>query len=92
MDFDLIIKFITLSEYDNSRPTLDKVIGGNMVLIILIAILILATIVGLYGLGMKIYGKKKAWKAIIPIYGLMQLFRSISLNPWFAIACYIKKI
>ena len=89
MDIDLIIKFFTLNEYDPAHPTIGAVLGGNIVLVILFALIVVATIVGLYGLGMKIYGKKKAWKAIIPVYGLMLLFRSISLNPWLAIACYV---
>ena len=89
MDFELINKFLTSNEYDTSRPTLGKVLGGNIVLVVFIVLIIIATIVGLYAIGMKIYGKKKAYKAIIPIYGLMQVFRSVSLNPWLAIACYI---
>jgi hypothetical protein len=92
MDFELINKFITLNKYDASRPTLEKVLGGNIVLVILSVLILLATIVGFYAIGMKIYGKKKAYKAIIPVYGLMQLFRSISLNPWLAIACYVPLI
>lgn len=89
MDFELIIKFFTSDEYDTSRPTLEKVLGGNIILIVFIALIVIATIVGLYALGMKIFGKKKAWKAIIPVYGLMILFKSISLNPWLAGVCYV---
>ena len=89
MNFDLIFKFFTSSEYDTSRPTLGAVIGSNAALVAFITIIILAVEVGKYALGIKIYGKDKAYKAIIPVYGLMQLFKSVDLNPYLAIVSYI---
>lgn len=89
MDFQLIVNFFTMSEYDPTRPTLEKVLVGNIVLIILFALIVIAVEVGKYAMGTKIYGKKKAPKVFIPVYGLMLLFRSVSLNPWLAIAAYV---
>ena len=81
MDFEIIIKFITGGlNHDPTTPTLDKVINNNLVFIIFLSLILIALIVGKYGLGMKMLGKKKAWKAIIPVYGLMLLFRAVDLN------------
>ena len=93
MDFEIIIKFITGGlNHDPTTPTLDKVINSNLVFIIFLSLILIALIVGKYGLGMKMLGKKKAWKAIIPVYGLMLLFRAVDLNPYFAIATIIPGI
>ena len=93
MDFEIIIKFITGGlNHDPTTPTLDKVISNNLVFIIFMSLILIALIVGKYGLGTKMLGKKKAWKAIIPVYGLMLLFRAVDLNPYFAIATIIPGI
>ncbi len=92
MDFQLIENYFTMSEYEPTRPTLDKVLVGNVVLIILFVLIVIAVEVGKYAMGVKMYGKKKAIKTIIPVYGLMLLFRSVDLNPWLAIAAYIPLI
>ena len=89
MDFQLIVNYIMMSEYDPTRPTLGSVLVGNIVLLILIALIIIAVEVGKYSIGSKIFGKKKAYKAIIPVYGLMQLFRAVDLNQWLAISAYV---
>ena len=89
MNFQLIVNYFTMSEYDPTRPTLEKVLVGNIVLIILFTLIVIAVEVGKYAMGQKIYGKKKAIKTLIPVYGLMMLFRSVDLNPWFAIAAYV---
>lgn len=89
MDINLIINFLTMNEFDPTRPTLEKVLVGNIALIILFIVIVIAVEVGKYAIGTKIYGKKKAFKAIIPVYGLMLLFRSVDLNPWLAISAYI---
>ena len=89
MDFQLIENYLTMSEYEPTRPTLDKVLVGNVVLIILFVLIVIAVEVGKYAMGVKMYGKKKAIKTIIPVYGLMLLFRSVDLNPWLAIAAYV---
>ena len=93
MDFEIIIKFITGGlNHDPTTPTLDKVINNNLIFIIFVSLILIALIVGKYGLGMKMFGKKKAWKAIIPVYGLMLLFSAVDLNPYFAIATIIPGI
>ena len=89
MDFQLIVNYFTMSEYDPTRPTLEKILVGNIVLIILFILIIVAVEVGKYAMGLKIFGKKKAIKTIIPVYGLMLLFRAVDLNPWLAIAAYV---
>lgn len=93
MDFEIIFKFITGGlNHDPTTPPLNKVLSSNVALIVVLSIMIIAVLVGLYGLGIKIFGKKKAWKAIIPVYGMMELFKAISLNQWLAIPCYIPLI
>lgn len=87
MDFDIIIKFITGGlNHDPTTPQLDKVISSNVILIILLSIIIIATVVGKYAIATKMLGKKKALKSLIPFYGLMSLFKLVDLNPYFAIA------
>lgn len=87
MDFEIIIKYITGGlNHDPAAPTLDKVINNNLVFIIFLVLIIIAIVVGRYALGTKMLGKDKAWKAIIPFYGLMLLFRAVDLNPYLAIA------
>ncbi|MBP5675372.1 hypothetical protein J6W91_03530 [Candidatus Saccharibacteria bacterium] len=93
MDFEIIFKFITGGlNHDPTTPPLNKVLSSNVALIVVLSIMIIAVLVGLYGLGIKIFGKKKAWKAIIPVYGMMELFKAISLNQWLAIPCYVPLI
>lgn len=87
MDFEIIYKFITGGlSHDPAAPTLDKVINNNLIFIIFLVLIVIAIFVGRYALGMKMFGKDKAWKAIIPFYGLMLLFRAVDLNPYLAIA------
>ena len=87
MDFEIIYKFITGGlSHDPAAPTLDKVINNNLIFIIFLVLIVIAIFVGRYALGMKMFGKDKAWKAIIPFYGLMSLFRAVDLNPYLAIA------
>lgn len=89
MDIQLVVNFFTMSEYDPTRPTLEKVLVGNIVIIILFVLMVIAVEVGKYAIGTKIFGKKKAPKVFIPVYGLMLLFRAVDLNPWLAITAYI---
>jgi hypothetical protein len=90
MDFDIIIKFITGGlNHDPTTPQLDKVVSSNIVLIVILSIIIIAVTVGKYAIAMKMLGKKKAWKSLIPFYGLMTLFKLVDLNPYFAIAVAI---
>ena len=90
MDFDIIIKFVTGGlNHDPTTPAFDKVISNNVILIILMSIIIIALAVGKYMLATKMLGKKKAWKSLIPFYGLMQMFRLVDLNPYFAIAVIV---
>lgn len=90
MDFDIIIKFITGGlNHDPTTPKFDKVMSNNVVLIVILSIILIALIVGKYMIATKMLGKKKAWKSLIPFYGLMSLFKLVDLNPYFAIAVYI---
>ena len=89
MNLDLIFQFFTDGEYGANKPTLDKIITENIILLFFVAIIIILMIVGKYAIGEKIFGKKKGWKAIIPFYGFFQLFRAVDLNPYLSIAIVI---
>lgn len=90
MNFDIIIKFITGGiNHDPTTPALSQVLSSNVVLIIILSLLLIALTVGKYAIAMKMLGKKKAWQSLIPIYGLMLLFRLVDLNPYLAIAIIV---
>lgn len=90
MDFDIIIRYIKGSlSRDPVTPALDKVLSNNLPLILMLVLILILIVVGKYAMGMKMFGKNKAWKAIIPFYGLMELYRAVDVNPWFAIMIII---
>jgi hypothetical protein len=89
MDAQLIIDFFTMDEYEAPRPSIWEVLEGNTELTIFFIVVVLLVEIGKYTMGVKIFGKKKAAKTLIPVYGLMTLFRAIDINPWLAITSYI---
>ncbi len=93
MNFDIIIKFITGGiNHDPTTPALSQVLSSNVFLVVILSLIIIALTVGKYALAMKMLGKNKAWQSLIPIYGLMRLFRLVDLNPYFAIAVIVPVI
>lgn len=89
MDLNIIYTFFSTGTFDPTHPTIAQVLSKNFGLIFISIVFLIAIEIGRFGLGLKIFGKEKAYKAIIPVYGLMQLFRLISLNPWLALICYV---
>ena len=78
-----------MGEYEAPRPTIWEVLAGNTELVVLFAFIVLLVEAGKFAMGVKIFGPKTAAKTLIPIYGLMSLFRAVDLNPWLAITAYV---
>lgn len=89
MDLQLLNSFFLSSDTYEKRPSFAAVIEGNMVLVAVLAIWIILSIIGLYGIGTKIWGKKDAYKAIIPFYNFFKLFEAVELNPFLSIIVWI---
>ena len=85
MNLDIIFQFVTGGNYGANKPTFDKVISENAILLVFFTLIIIAIVVGKYAVGEKIFGKKKGWKAIIPFYGFFKLFKAVDLNPCLSI-------
>ena len=89
MDLDLVFQYFSGGDYGTNKPTLETVLTGNIVIIAVFLIVIIAIVIGKYGIGEKIFGKGKGWKAIIPFYGFFLLFRAVDLNPFLSIGIVI---
>ena len=92
MDLQIVFDFIFGSEYTEVKPDLGQVLMANIVIVSLYVLTRIAIIVGLYGVGEKIFGKKDASKVLIPFYGHWQLFYRVGLNPILSIFCWIPVI
>ena len=89
MDLQIVFDFIFGSEYTEVKPEIGEVLMANIIVISLYVLTRLAIIVGLYGVGKKIFGEKGASKVLIPFYGHWQLFYRVGLNPILSIFCWI---
>ena len=89
MNLDSILLFFTTGAFDPTHPTLGQVLVANLGLVFALLFFFIAFEIGRYLVGIKIFGKQKAYKAIIPVYGLMQLFYAINLKSWLALICYL---
>ena len=89
MNLDSILLFFTTGAFDPTHPTLGQVLAANLGLVFTLLFFFIAFEIGRYLIGIKIFGKQKAYKAIIPVYGLMQLFHAINLKSWLALICYL---
>lgn len=89
MNLDSILLFFTTGAFDPTHPTLGQVLAANLGLVFALLFFFITLEIGRYLVGIKIFGKQKAYKAIIPVYGLMQLFYAINLKSWFALICYL---
>ena len=89
MNLDSILLFFTTGAFDPTHPTLGQVLAANLGLVFALLFFFITLEIGRYLVGIKIFGKQKAYKAIIPVYGLMQLFYAINLKSWLALICYL---
>ena len=89
MNLDSILLFFTTGAFDPTHPTLGQVLAANLGLVFALLFFFITFEIGRYLVGIKIFGKQKAYKAIIPVYGLMQLFYAINLKSWLALICYL---
>ena len=89
MNLDSILLFFTTGAFDPTHPTLGQVLVANLGLVFALLFFFITFEIGRYLVGIKIFGKQKAYKAIIPVYGLMQLFYAINLKSWLALICYL---
>ena len=89
MNLDSILLFFTTGAFDPTHPTLGQVLAANLGLVFALLFFFITFEIGRYLVGIKIFGKQKAYKAIIPVYGLMQLFHAINLKSWLALICYL---
>ena len=89
MNLDSILLFFTTGAFDPTHPTLGQVLVANLGLVFALLFFFITFEIGRYLVGIKIFGKQKAYKAIIPVYGLMQLFYVINLKSWLALICYL---
>ena len=89
MNLDSILLFFTTGAFDPTHPTLGQVLVANLGLVFALLFFFITLEIGRYLVGIKIFGKQKAYKAIIPVYGLMQLFYAINLKSWLALICYL---
>jgi hypothetical protein len=92
MDFDIIYQFIAGGDYTTVRPTLEEVLSANIIVVSVLIFILFLIIIGKYGIGEKVFGKGKGWKAIIPFYGFFQLFRAVGVAPVLSLLLFIPVI
>jgi len=83
MNLELLFKY--LFGHSTGTVSLSEALSSNVILIILLVLISFATVGALYGVGTKIFGKKDAWKAVVPFYNFFVLFKSVDLNPYLSI-------
>ncbi len=89
MNFQKIYDYFFSNNYMTKMPTFGEVLASNVITLLLLLIILGLYIAGKVLLMKKIYGEKKMWQGIIPVFGLMKLYDAVELNKLFAISILI---
>ncbi|MDO4978591.1 MAG: DUF5684 domain-containing protein [Candidatus Saccharibacteria bacterium] len=88
-DFDIVKKLTTSEGYGSVPPTFGDIVIANIGLISVLVFFSIITQVGIYLIWVKIFGKKKAWQAFIPVFNLFKLFQAVNANPYLSFASFV---